>query len=125
MIFILSLVYKMDTQEFRPFVDSSNSRYIKLPNFDTIITSNIKTTTVNKKEEIKQDKGKKEKKENKKIDLSDINIDFEKLKQTKGKTGYTLSELNEIVDKINKKGIILIKKNNTKPKLAEIILNLQ
>lgn len=120
----------MDNQEFRPFVDPSNSTIIKLPNFDTIMSDNVvkssqKLDKPKQPKSPKSDKSDKSVKSAKKADVSNMGIDFEKLKETKGKRGYSLSELNKFVDEINRRGGILIKKNQTKDKIAEIIYNLQ
>lgn len=110
----------MDNQEFQPFVDPTNSTIVKLPNFDTILLDNV-TKPSQKLDKSKQPKSPK----TSKVDVSKMGIDFEKLKETKGKRGYSLSELNKFVDEINRRGGILIKKNQTKDKIAEIIYNLQ
>ena len=54
-----------------------------------------------------------------------MGIDFEKLKQSKGKRGYSLPELNRFVEEINRRGGTFIKRNQKKDKIVEIIYNLQ
>ena len=115
----------MDIQEFRPFINPTNSTYVKLPDFDTLISNTLPKSSKKKISQINNGQVK-EVKEVKgvKVDLSNMGIDFEKLKQSKGKRGYTLPELNKFVEEINRRGTI-IKRNQRKDKIVEIIYNLQ
>lgn len=119
----------MDSQEFVPFVNSSNSDKIKLPDFNTIMEEKKEKLKLINLTENKNNIFNKTNTSNQisksKVNISDIGIDFEKLKETKGKRGYSITELNKIVDEINKRKTILIKKNQTKSKIAEIIYNLK
>ena len=79
----------MDNQEFRPFVDPSNSTIIKLPNFDTIMSDNVvkssqKLDKPKQPKSPKSDKSDKSVKSAKKADVSNMGIDFEKLKAELG-----------------------------------------
>jgi len=120
----------MSTSEFEPFVDSSNYGKIKLPDFNTImeekqVKQKKSFKLIEQKNNIFNKIDQNKKSDKRKFDISDMGIDFEKLKETKGKRGYSIVELNKIVDEINRRKTILIKKNQSKSKIAEIIYNLK
>ena len=106
----------MDNIDFEPFIKNENAKII-LPDFDTLLRSEP-VCVKPKRSPVPTQNTKK------KIDINNMNIDFDKLLDSKGKRGYTLKQLREFANEISRRGIV-IKNNLNKKELSSIIYNLK
>lgn len=106
----------MDNIDFEPFIKNENAKIV-LPDFDTLLRS--ETVEVNPKKPVVPTQVPK-----KKVDISNLNIDYDKLLDSKGKRGYTLKQLRDFADEITRRGIV-IRNNLNKKELSSIIYNLK
>lgn len=106
----------MDNIDFEPFIKNENAKIV-LPDFDTLLSS--ETVEVKPKKVVAPTQVPK-----KKVDISNLNIDYDKLLDSKGKRGYTLKQLRDFADEITRRGIV-IRNNLNKKELSSIIYNLK
>lgn len=105
----------MDNIDFEPFIKNEKAKIV-LPDFDTLLRSEtveFKPKRVSPTQTTK-----------KKVDISNLNIDYDKLLDSKGKRGYTLKELRNFANEITRRGIV-IRNNLNKKELSAIIYNLK
>lgn len=108
----------MDNIDFEPFIKNEKAKIV-LPDFDTLLRSETVEVKPKRVSPIQTTKTTK-----KKVDISNLNIDHDKLLDSKGKRGYTLKELRNFANEITRRGIV-IRNNLNKKELSAIIYNLK